>query len=61
MANARKVPRQGLVFLAFFPYPAVVSIGNTFGMQLSDILVPIIILLTMPVVFRARFKRLTLP
>src|ERR1035437_6933704 len=57
MPNGRKVLLQGLVFLAFFPYPAVVSFGNTLGLQFSDVLVPIIILLTLPMVLRARSTR----
>jgi hypothetical protein len=57
MPNGRRRILQGLVFLTFFPYPAVVQLGNTFGVQISNLIAPIIILLALPMVLAARSTR----
>jgi hypothetical protein len=48
---------QLLVFLGFFPYPAVTQIGNTTGIQISDLLVWIILVLTLPTVLQSTSSR----
>jgi hypothetical protein len=52
--SGRKLVLQGLTFLAFFPYPAVAQFGNTFGVQMTDVITPIIIFLALPMVLRAK-------
>jgi hypothetical protein len=42
------------VFVAFFPYPAIIFLGNSAGIQLCEALSAIIVLLTLPRLIRAR-------
>jgi len=65
MIRWKRLLLQLLLFLGFFPYPAVVNIGNTLGIQMSDVLVVIIVVLTLPMILQARsaqaFAILVLP
>lgn len=54
MTSIEKHLLQLLVFLGFFPYPAVGHIGNTAGVQMVDILVWVVLLFTLPTVLRAK-------
>ena len=54
MSSLKKLTLQVLVFSAFFPYPAIVELGNTAGLQVSQILAAIIVLLTLPRIVQTR-------
>lgn len=54
MSSFNRTLLQLLVFLAFFPYPAIMHFGNGGGVQISQILTVIILLYTVPWVLQAR-------
>ena len=54
MSKIAKSALQVLVFVAFFPYPAITQFGSATGVQLYEILAVIIVCLTLPKLVRAK-------
>src|SRR5664280_699423 len=54
VSKIAKSALQILVFVAFFPYPAITQFGSATGIQLYEILAVIIVCLTLPKLVRAK-------